>query len=296
MSRLRLLGGRRALAATLAGLVAAGAAAGLTTTASGASSTAPAKPNLVKLQVLALNDFHGNLAPPSGSSGRIGSIDAGGAAFLATKLDTLRAQAAANGAHSITVAAGDLIGASPLLSAAFHDEPTIEAMNDMGLAMSAVGNHEFDEGWRELVRMQEGGCLPDGDGENNQNSCPDPAAPFPGADFQYLSANVTHTDTGQTVFPGTVVKTFDGVKVGFIGMTLEGTPDIVTASGVEGLTFSDEVVTANAATRALKRQGVKSIIVLLHEGGFPDRPHPPSTTPEPRHLGPDRGHQRRAFT
>jgi 5'-nucleotidase len=158
------------------------------------------------------------------------------------------------------------------LSAAFHDEPTIEAMNDMGLDVSAVGNHEFDEGWQELVRMQDGGCLPDGDGANNQNSCPDPASPFPGADFQYLSANVFHTDTGKTVFPGTFVKTFDGVKVGFIGMTLHDTPTIVTASGVAGLTFTDEVATANKAAIQLQKEGVKSIIVLLHEGGFPSDP------------------------
>ena len=274
-----LPGGRRALAAAFAGLLALSAAAFTSnagaaspTSASGSAVPGPdAAANLVKLQVLAINDFHGNLEPPSGSSGRIGTIDAGGAAYLATKLDTLRAQAAAVGGHSITVAAGDLIGASPLLSAGFHDEPTIEAMNALGLQVTSVGNHEFDEGWRELVRMQRGGCLPDGDGENNQNSCPDHE--FQGADFQYLSANVVHKNTGRTVFPGTFVRNVGGVKVGFIGMTLEGTPDIVTASGVAGLRFTDEIKTANAAARSLHSRGVRSIIVLLHEGGFPADPN-----------------------
>ena len=234
----------------------------------------PTAPTKVDLQILALNDFHGQLEKLDAaktSSGRINSTPAGGAEYLSTHLDRLRAQAAAEGRHSVTVAAGDLIGATPLLSAAFHDEPTIEAMNEMGLDITSVGNHEFDEGWQELVRMQEGGCIDDGpNGVDNQNSCPEHA--FEGADFEYLSANVFHEDTGRTVFPGTTVKTFDGVKVGFIGMTLENTPNIVTKAGVEGLRFTDEVETANAAAQALQKQGVKSIVVLVHEGGFPADP------------------------
>ena len=225
----------------------------------------------VRLQILALNDFHGQLEPSqSSSSGTINGTPAGGAEYLATHLARLRASAAAEGRHSVTVAAGDLIGATPLLSAAFHDEPTIEAMNEMGLQVSSVGNHEFDEGWRELVRMQRGGCLPDGDGAANQDSCADHE--FEGAKFQYLSANVFHEDTGETVFPGVTVKKYDGVEVGFIGMTLENTPNIVTKSGVAGLRFTDEVATANAAAKRLQKAGVKSIVVLVHEGGFPSDP------------------------
>jgi 5'-nucleotidase len=226
----------------------------------------------VRLQVLALNDFHGQLEPStSSSSGTINGVKAGGAAYLATHLKQLRRQAARDGRSSVTVAAGDLIGATPLLSAAFHDEPTVEAMNKLGLEVSSVGNHEFDEGWRELVRMQEGGCLDDGPaGEDNQNSCA--AHRFPGAKFQYLSANVFHEDTGRTVFPSVAVKRYHGVKVGFIGMTLENTPNIVTKAGVEGLRFTDEVETANTVAKRLNRQGVKSIIVLVHEGGFPADP------------------------
>jgi 5'-nucleotidase len=228
----------------------------------------PKPPKDVKLQILALNDFHGQLEPSTSSSGgTINGVFAGGAEYLATHLKALRASAAAEGRHSVTVAAGDLIGATPLLSAAFHDEPTIEAMNEMGLDISSVGNHEFDEGWRELVRMQEGGCIPDGDGANNQNSCPDHT--FAGADFQYLSANVFHEDTGETVFPSVAVKEYDGVPVGFIGMTLEDTPNIVTKSGIEGLKFTDEVETANKVAAQLQKSGVKSIVVLVHEGGFP---------------------------
>jgi 5'-nucleotidase len=228
----------------------------------------------VKLQILALNDFHGQLEPldpAKTSSGRINSTPAGGAEYLATHLKQLRAQARAQHRNTVTVAAGDLIGATPLLSAAFHDEPTIEAMNKMHLNVASVGNHEFDEGWRELVRMQRGGCLDDGaEGKDNQNSCPDHT--FQGADFRYLSANVFHEDTGKTVFPGVTVKEYGGKRVGFIGMTLENTPNIVTKSGVQGLKFTDEVETANAAAKKLAQRGIRSIVVLVHEGGFPADP------------------------
>ena len=257
----------------LAALTAAALAVGLPA----ASSTAASEPlpNRFDLQLLAINDFHGNLEPPTSSSGRItlpdgSTVNAGGAAFLADKLQELRAAAAAHGEPTLTVAAGDLIGASPLVSAAFHDEPTIEAMNLAGLQVASVGNHEFDEGYKELQRMADGGCLDDGPtGKDNQNSCPDNAHPFTGADFDYLAANVKETATGRTILPSTSIKTVNGVKVGFIGMTLEGTPNIVTKAGVAGLEFGDEVETANALVPQLKKQGVKTIVVLLHEGGFP---------------------------
>jgi 5'-nucleotidase len=270
LTRVAALG---AAAVTSVAALAAGGAATAAVARPEATPTASEKPRQVQLQILSLNDFHGQLEaldPTKTSSGRIGSTPAGGAEYLATHLDRLRAEAAAEGRHSVTVAAGDLIGATPLLSAAFHDEPTIEAMNQMGLEISSVGNHEFDEGWRELVRMQKGGCLEDGDGKDNQNSCPD--GEFTGADFQYLSANVFHQDSGKTVLPGVEIKRYDGVPVAFIGMTLENTPNIVTKAGVEGLQFTDEVETANALAQKLDRQGVKSIVVLVHEGGFPADP------------------------
>ncbi|WP_237745204.1 bifunctional metallophosphatase/5'-nucleotidase [Kribbella catacumbae] len=241
------------------------------------TQAAPAKPapTHTQIQLLALNDFHGNLAPnrATSSGGNINGTPAGGAEFLATKLEQLRAAAKAQGQDTATVAAGDLIGGSPLLSAAFHDEPTIEALNEMGLDATSVGNHEFDEGYKELLRMQKGGCLNDGDGQNNQNSCPDPEAEFKGADFDYLSANVFYENTDKTLLaPYTVKKFRGGQKVAFIGMTLENTPNIVTKSGVEGLSFKDEVETANALVPKLKKDGIEAIVVLLHEGGLPSDP------------------------
>ena len=216
------------------------------------------------MQVLAINDFHGNLQPPAGSGGVVSGVPAGGAEYLATHIASLEA---AN-PNSIVVSAGDLIGASPLLSSLFHDEPTVEAMNAIGLDLNAVGNHEFDEGTTELLRMQEGGCHPtdgclDGDG-------------FAGADFEFLAANVVNETSGETLFPPYSIQNFDGAKVAFIGMTLEGTPTIVSASGIEGWSFLDEADTANALIEELQRRRVESIVVLIHEGGFPATGSPPN--------------------
>ncbi|MEZ0446600.1 bifunctional metallophosphatase/5'-nucleotidase [Cellulomonas sp. ICMP 17802] len=229
---------------------------------------------LKDIQLLAINDFHGNLQPPAGSSGTVTRLQpdgttvaqtVGGVEYLATHL----AQARQGHDRSLTIAAGDLIGASPLLSGAFHDEPTIEAMNALDLAVTSVGNHEFDEGSTELKRMQNGGCRTNPDGTPAADSCPGGPGSFTGADFPFLSANVVSTATGKTLFKPYVVKKLNGVKVGFIGMTLKGTPDIVTAAGVQGLTFLDEVTTANTYAKQLQRQGVQSIVVLLHQGGTP---------------------------
>jgi 5'-nucleotidase len=212
----------------------------------------------IDVQLLALNDFHGNLEPPSGSSGKIDGVDAGGVEYLATQLRLLAEEV--QRPDTITVAAGDLIGASPLLSAAFHDEPAIEALGLAGLDLASVGNHEFDEGSAELMRIQNGGCHP-------QDGCADPARPYAGADFQYLSANAFVTATGEPLLPPYAIREVQGVRIGFIGMTLEGTPDIVTQSGIEGLAFRDEAETANRYAAELQEQGVQAIVVLLHEGG-----------------------------
>lgn len=225
---------------------------------------AQAKPSgTVNVQVLALNDFHGNLMPPSGSSGRVGTIDAGGVEYLATHISNLRAL----NPNTVVVSAGDMVGASPLLSALFHDEPTIEAFNLIGLDFNAVGNHEFDEGWAELMRLQEGGCHPvdgclDGDG-------------FDGANFRFLAANVVRKDNGKTIFPAYKMRSFAGAKVAFIGMTLESTPSIVTPSGIADLNFLDEAETVNALIPELKKKGIETIVVLIHEGGA----QIPSTSP-----------------
>jgi 5'-nucleotidase len=214
----------------------------------------------VQVQLLALNDFHGNLEPPAGSGGRIGTTLAGGVEYLATHVDALRA----TNPNTLFVSAGDLIGATPLLSALFHDEPTIEAFNLMELDYNGVGNHEFDEGVDELLRMQEGGCHPvdgcrDGDG-------------FAGASFDFLAANVKYKSNGETIFPPYDVVEMSGVKIGVIGMTLEQTPSIVSPAGISHVDFLDEAETVNALVPVLEAQGVKTIIVLLHQGGTTSNP------------------------
>ena len=223
-----------------------------------------AKPSKdVPVQLLGINDFHGNLEPPTGSGGR----HPGGPPRSADRRGRRRLprhpapQLRQQNPNTLTVSAGDLIGASPLLSALFHDEPTIEAMNEMGLDLNAVGNHEFDEGVTELLRMQNGGCGP-------ENSCPN--GTFGGADFGFLAANVVCRDTGEPIFPPYAIRKFGNIKVGFIGMTLEGTPNIVSASGIQDVDFLDEAETANKYAAELRNEhGVRAIVVLLHEGGTP---------------------------
>ncbi|MEJ7744519.1 MAG: 5'-nucleotidase C-terminal domain-containing protein [Nocardioidaceae bacterium] len=148
-------------------------------------------------------------------------------------------------------------------------------MNKIGLQVASVGNHEFDEGWRELRRMQRGGCLKDGPkGQSNQNSCPNHR--FAGADFRYLSVTVKWDDDKthrrSTPFPSYKIVRAEGIEVAFIGMTLEDTPSIVSQSGVEGLKFTDEVRTANRVVPELRERGAEAIVVLLHQGGVPTDP------------------------
>jgi 5'-nucleotidase len=219
----------------------------------------------VSLRILAINDFHGNLRPPAGGI-RIADPDdkskkitvaAGGAETMATLVRQLRR----DHNNTIFVAAGDLIGASPFLSAMFHDEPSIESLSMMGLEVASVGNHEFDEGKDELERMQNGGCHP-------TDGCQGPH-PFRGATFHYLAASTFEKSTGKTIFPPYEIRVFSGIPVAFIGLTLKGTPDIVSPVGVAGLEFRDEADTVNALVPELKARGVEAIVVLIHEGGFP---------------------------
>ncbi|MGY4977778.1 bifunctional metallophosphatase/5'-nucleotidase [Streptomyces sp. 900105755] len=218
------------------------------------------------VQLLSFNDLHGNLEPPSGSSGRVTetqadgttkTVDAGGVEYLATHLR----QARKGKEYSVTAAGGDMVGASPLISGLFHDEPTIEALDKLGLDVTTVGNHEFDEGARELARLQNGGCHPT-DGCYTGKK-------FKGADFPYLAANVLDEKTDKPILKPYWVWQKKDVKIGFIGVTLEGTPGIVSADGVKGLAFKDEVETINKYAKVLQRQGVQSIVALVHEGGFP---------------------------
>ncbi|KRR22762.1 multifunctional 2',3'-cyclic-nucleotide 2'-phosphodiesterase/5'-nucleotidase/3'-nucleotidase [Bradyrhizobium lablabi] len=222
-------------------------------------------PAPVDLRILAINDFHGYLRPapggiiitdPEDSTKKI-TVEAGGAEHMATLVSQLRE----GHKNSIFVAAGDLIGASPFLSAMFHDEPTIEALSMMGLNISAVGNHEFDEGKDELLRIQNGGCHP-------VDQCQGPH-PFTGAKFRYLAASTFEKSSGKTVFPAYEIREFDGIPVAFIGLTLKGTPGLVSPVGIAGLEFRDEAETVNALIPELKARGVEAIVVLIHEGGLP---------------------------
>src|SRR5262249_11294457 len=237
--------------------------------------------NTINVRILAFNDFHGTLQSPGnfgvqagGPGTAIVNQPSGGVDFLA---GYVAAQKAGH-PNSVVVSAGDVIGASPLISAFFHDEGTIETMNRLGLDFNAVGNHEFDEGSAELLRMQEGGCHP-----TDPNSCKGAdvgtPVPFEGASFQFLSANVFEIATGQTLFPPYGIKTFKNRKVAFIGMTLQDTPTIVTPAGVAGLEFHDEADTVNALVPQLRSQGINAIVVLVHQGGFQGVNTSPPGTP-----------------
>ncbi|WP_441234467.1 bifunctional metallophosphatase/5'-nucleotidase [Bradyrhizobium sp. 930_D9_N1_4] len=219
----------------------------------------------VELRILAINDFHGNLRPPPGGirindpedKAKKVAVAAGGAEYMATLVKQLRE----GHKNTIFVAAGDLIGASPFLSAMFHDEPSVEALSLMGLAITSVGNHEFDEGKTELLRMQNGGCHP-------VDGCQGPH-PFTGAKFHYLAASTVETATGKSVLPPYEIREFEGIPVAFIGLTLKETAGIVSPAGIAGLQFRDEAETVNALVPQLKARGVEAIVVLIHQGGEP---------------------------
>ncbi|MGW4960783.1 bifunctional metallophosphatase/5'-nucleotidase [Nonomuraea sp. NPDC004186] len=268
---------RSFLRLALAGAVASGAVM-LATLPADASRA----PRTVPVRLLALNDFHGNLEPPTGSSGRMvdengQTVDAGGAAYVATHMKALADK------NTIAVAQGDLIGATPLISAAYHDEPSVEFMGKLGLKVAAVGNHEFDEGYTELRRIMKGGCHP-------VDGC-SPAGPWEGAKFDYVGANVLFknrnektdalaalggsdsaqvkqvlSDWGVPALPPVSIKWMNGVPIGFIGLVTQTTPNIVTAEGIKDLKFVDEVKAANVASKLLKLVGVKAQVVLVHEG------------------------------
>ncbi|MEW4449267.1 bifunctional metallophosphatase/5'-nucleotidase [Qipengyuania sp. JC766] len=224
----------------------------------------------VKVGIIGLNDFHGNLQPVSRpfEIDDATEVQAGGAAYLASAIDALRARQE----NTLVISAGDLISASPLVSSLFLDEPTVGAMNRMGLDFNAVGNHEFDRGWRELKRLAEGGCA--------KLTMREPCAVEPdyaGAQFGFLAANVLaapEVSQDGTLFPGTAIRRFGTgkreVAIGIIGLTLEGTPGLVTPQGIEGLTFADEAETINAAAADLDANGVDAVVVAIHQGLAPD--------------------------
>ena len=231
----------------------------------------------ITVKIIGFNDFHGNLQSP-GTFGQNTLVPTaqrpavGGAEYIAAYVARLKAQ----NPNNAVVGGGDFIGASPLISALFFDEPTVEIMNKVGVDFTSVGNHEFDKGSTELKRLQAGGCKIT-NGARDPNSCRGlgSAAPgtFDGAHYKWLSANVIENVTGRTLLPPYGIKTFNGVKVAFIGMTLKGTPGIVTPTGVAGLTFQDEADTVNALVPRLRAQGIEAIVVLVHQGGFQTSPN-----------------------
>ena len=239
----------------------------------GARADSSASPK-VRISLLAINDFHGNIAPPgisvpvpdAADSAGV-RVSAGGAAYLST---LVRQQKALNPGNTLVVGAGDLLGATPLVSGLFHDEPTVEVLNQIGLDISSVGNHEFDKGTAELMRLQNGGCYPlSADGSSGVvgvDTCLNQGR-FEGARYQYLAANVIVKASVKTVLPAYAIRDIDGIRIGFIGLTLRGTPAMVMPSGVAGLEFRDEVRTINALVPELKAQGVTVFVVLIHQGG-----------------------------
>ena len=242
-------------------------AAGLLLALGGCATTArqvaPAGP--VAIKIIAFNDFHGNLEPPKQTieaelaEGESVKVPAGGAAYFAAAVNRLRAD---NPNHAV-VSAGDMIGASPLVSNLFLDEPTIAAMNLIKVDFNAVGNHEFDRGRAELLRMQKGGC------EKHTVRQPCAVEPFEGAKFRFLAANVL-TENGESLFASYGIRSFGSganqVKLGVIGLTLKETPTLVTPAGVAGLRFADEADTVNALVPKLRAEGADAIIVLIHLG------------------------------
>jgi 5'-nucleotidase len=224
----------------------------------------------VEVRLIAFNDFHGyidapgdTLKVPAAAGGTV-SLPVGGAAYLAGAIQAAKA----GHPRSVVVAAGDLVGASPLDSGLFHDEPAIEALGRMGLELSSVGNHEFDQGRAELLRKQNGGCHPGG--VRGQDTCVE--GDFPGARFHYLAANVVDSASGQTLFPPYEIKTLDAgdgrkLAIAFVGLVLKATPTMVTPSGVAGLQFTDEADAANALLPQIRAQGASTVVILIHQGG-----------------------------
>ena len=235
-----------------------------------ASSGRPGTP--IDVKIIGFNDYHGNLQSPGSFAPSLAvpatqRVPVGGADYIAAHVNRLKA----GSPNHVVVGAGDMIGATPLISSLFHDEPSVETLNRIGMEFNAVGNHEFDRGSAELLRLQRGGCKLDAQGRVDINSCQGAKVgtpvPFEGAKFQWLSANVIVAATGQTLLPAYGVKRFQGVPVAFIGMTLKDTPAIVVPTGVAGLEFRDEAATVNALVPQLRAAGIEAIVVLVHEGG-----------------------------
>ncbi len=268
-SRLGARAVRRVAAVAAVAAMAAAGLAGCATPAPPAPTAAAPAPALPTLRVIAFNDFHGHLEPgtlalpwpdPARPDGPPLRLATGGADALAGTVAALRAGAA----HSVVVSSGDLIGATPLASALFRHESTIDVMNRLGLDIAALGNHEFDAGRDELMRVLGGGCatLPD---DALHVSCA--LGRHEGARFASVAANVVQQADGRPLVAPSVVRDAGGVRVGFIGAVTRTTPAIVMPSGVAGLRFGDEAEAINREARRLRAQGIEALVAVIHEGG-----------------------------
>lgn len=239
----------------------------------------PHKPKTVDLQVLGVNDLHGNLEPTL-----VSGQQAGGVAYLGSYLAAAKA---ANPKGTIVAHAGDTVGASPLISSWFHDEPTIEATNLMDFDAGTVGNHEFDEGGTEMLRLIRGGHREDGKQLKDGVDTSDPD--FPGADYPYVSANVTYADSGKHVLPPFTIVRREGIPVGIIGVTTTETPSIVVPDAVAPFRFGDLSDAVNQQVKILNKLGVHTIVVLAHAGGFQDPGKDPAgeILDEAKQMSPD---------
>jgi 5'-nucleotidase len=269
----------------------------------GVPAVADAAPTKIPVQLLTMNDFHGRISETAGGDSQIitgpgpdgfygpnaaGVTDdhflrVGGSAHIAATVDRL--QSAFDG-ESFFVGAGDLISASTFESSFFKDEPTVEALNAMGLDVSAVGNHEFDRGTQELRRIS---GATDDTFTDDVEACEGvvvgktgcfggPGHEFQGTDFPYLAANVLSKKTGEPMLPPYEILDIDGdrgsQRMAVIGVVTDTTPTIVSPDGITDVKFIDEAEAVNRYASELKRRGIKAIAVLVHEGGEVDSPNP----------------------
>ncbi|QCJ44131.1 bifunctional 2',3'-cyclic-nucleotide 2'-phosphodiesterase/3'-nucleotidase [Bacillus sp. S3] len=211
----------------------------------------------VHVQLLGINDYHGQLDTWRDIKDKDGKVvdHSGGIEYLA---GYLKEREATNPSNTLMLAAGDQVGASAPVSALLQDEPTIRFMNEIGFDAATIGNHEFDEGVPEMLRLINGGSHP---------ATVDKYGAFEGADFPVVAANVEYEDTGKLILDPYVIKEVDGVKIGIIGVVTTLTPEIVIKSAVKNVKFTDEVTAINKYTKELEAKGVKSIVVLAHNPG-----------------------------
>ncbi|MGG3468785.1 5'-nucleotidase C-terminal domain-containing protein [Neobacillus pocheonensis] len=210
------------------------------------------KKRFIQLQLLGVNDFHGQLNITRKFNGK----DVGRVEYLAAYLK----QKKAKNKNTLLVHAGDMVGASAPVSSLLQDEPTIKVLNKLGFDVGTLGNHEFDQGVKEMMRLIHGGFHPT-------------TGYFEGTQFPYICANVIDVKTGKSLLPPYKIIKVNDIPIGFIGVVLDDTPSMVNSDGIKDIKFIDEVTAINQAVSQLKKQGVKAIIVLAHNEGRQTRPN-----------------------